>query len=66
MKQTDGTPTTPVRVSASVTVKHDTTKGQLELATANIPDDARISMSAYVADRPGESSYSTITYTWTI
>lgn len=66
MKITEGKPVPRVSVSATVNVSHNTTKEQFELATANIPANATMSIYTYKADRPGESSYSKITYTWTI
>lgn len=55
-----------MNVKASVTVNHGMTAEELKKALEVVPDDAKIAISTYRADRPGESSYSTITFNWVI
>ena len=53
-----------MKMQASVTLTHGTTVAELNEALAEIPDDATITVKSYHADRPGETSYSTISFSW--
>lgn len=53
-----------MRVQASITVNHGMTVSEFNKALAVVPDDAKISINTYRGDRPGETSCSTITFSW--
>lgn len=55
-----------MKVQASITVKHGMTVAELNKALTVVPETAQVSISTYRADRPGESSYSTMTFSWDI
>lgn len=53
-----------MRVQATVNLKHTSTVAELKDLLTEVPDHATIAVRSYVADRPGELSSSTITFTW--
>jgi len=55
-----------MNVQATINLKHNSTVRELKEAMEKVPDTARITIRHYTGDRPGESSYSTITFTWSI
>lgn len=53
-----------MQVTATATLKYNTTVAELNEVLSQVPDHAKVSVRSYTGDRPGESSYSTLTFTW--
>ena len=53
-----------MQVTATATIKYDTTVSELREVLSQVPANAKVAVKSYVGDRPGESSYSTLTFTW--
>jgi hypothetical protein len=55
-----------MRVQATINLNSTTRVTDLKRVLEKIPDEAKISVSSYRGGRPGESGYSTMTFSWEI
>lgn len=55
-----------MNVTASITVDDGMTVEELRKTLDSVPGGAKISITSYNGDRPGESSYSTMEFRWDI
>ena len=51
--------------SAQVTILHGMSAGELREVLSEVPDNATLSVNSVEGDRPWESGYHTLSFSWT-